>query len=120
MPALKDPLTREKICQYVWARYIDNVKAPFEIDEEEAVHFFEKYYAKHPLNEDEECFYYAILLYERAFADEGNRARLFVKSKEVFEVYRNITGETEWDVIELRYEDVVDLIETEGLEAVAQ
>ena len=41
MPVLKDkPLTREKICQYVWARYIDNVKAPFQLDEEQAVHGF--------------------------------------------------------------------------------
>lgn len=108
-------LTRERICQYVWARYIDNTKPPFEIDEEQAVHFFEKYYAKHPLTEDEECFYYGILLYELAFSDDRNRARYLVKAKEVIEVYRNVTGETEWDVIEDRFADVQDLIESEGL-----
>ncbi|RMG08620.1 MAG: hypothetical protein D6731_21455 [Planctomycetota bacterium] len=108
-------LTREKINEYIWAKYIDNTKPPTEIDEEQALHFFERFYGKHPLNQDEECFYYGILLYERSFSDEANRARYLVKAKEVFECYRNITGETEWDVVEDRLADVLDIIESENL-----
>lgn len=109
-------LSREKICQYVWATYVDATKAPFELDEGEAVSFFEKFYAKHPLNEDKECFFYGILLYEMAFQDEVNRARYLVKAREVFEVYRKVTGDTEWDAVEDRYLDVQEMIKEEGLE----
>lgn len=110
----------EKVRQYIWARYIDNVKARFEIDEEQALKVFEEHYGKHPLNQDDECFYYGILLYERAFSDDKNRAKYLVKSKEVFDIYRRVSGETEWDVIEDRFADVCDIIEREGLEAKVQ
>jgi len=109
------PLTREQICEYIWTRYIDLGRAKREIDEEAALQFFEEYYSKHPLNTDEECFYYGILLYERAFSDEANRDRFLVKAKEVLETYREQTGETEWEAIELRYEDVCDMVESENL-----
>ncbi len=108
-------LTRERICQYVWDRYIDQKKPAFELDEQQAVKFFEKLYANHPLNEDQDCYFYGILLYELAFIDAQNRDRYLVKAKEVLEVYRNITGETEWDVTEDRYADVCDIIESENL-----
>ena len=113
----QQPLKREQICQYVWDRYIDNIRPKMEIDEEAALQFFEGYYAKHPLNVDPESFYYGILLYERAFADDANRARYLVKAKEVFESYRTNTGDTELDAVELRYEDTADIVEREGLEA---
>ena len=76
-------LSRDKICEYIWAVYIDQLKAPFDLDEEAALHWFERWYSKHPLNDDEECFYYGILLYERAFSDDVNRDRYIVKAKEV-------------------------------------
>ncbi len=111
----KLPVSRELVCEYVWARYIDNKKPKRDVDEEQALKLFEDYYGKHPLNTDDECFYYGILLYERAFSDELNRARYLVKAKEVFETYRNVSGETEWDVIEDRFADVCEIIEREGL-----
>ena len=111
----KEKLTREKICQFIWDRYIENSRPKFEIDEEEALKFFEEYYSKHPLNTDDECFYYGVLLYERAFADDHNRARYLVKAQEVFGVYRSVSGDTEWDAIEDRYADVCDIIESEKL-----
>jgi formylglycine-generating enzyme required for sulfatase activity len=114
----KQPPTMALVRQYVWDRYIDNVRPRVEIDEELALKLLEDHYSKHPLNQDDECFYYGILLYERAFSSEDKdtqRARYFVKAKEVFEVYRKVSGETEWDVIEDRYADVCDIIESEGL-----
>ncbi|MCW8139786.1 MAG: SUMF1/EgtB/PvdO family nonheme iron enzyme [Planctomycetota bacterium] len=109
-------LNPETVRQYVWARYIDNVRPRVEIDEDQALKLFEDHYSKHPLNQDDECFYFGILLYERAFsAEDATRARYLVKAKEVFEVYRRVSGETEWDVIEDRYADVCDIIESEGL-----
>ena len=124
MVKVSDPVSEkpsiERARQYIWARYIDSVRAPFSIDEELALKAFEEHYSRHPLNQDEECFYYGILLYERAFSDDTNRARYLVKAKEVFDIYRKVSGETEWDVIEDRFADVCDLIESEGLEAKVQ
>ena len=111
----KEKLTREKICQFIWDRYIENSRPKFEIEEDEALKFFEEYYSKHPLNTDDECFYYGVLLYERAFADDQNRARFLVKAREVFGVYRSVSGDTEWDAIEDRYADVCDIIDSENL-----
>jgi len=111
----KEKLTREKICQFIWDRYIENARPKFEIEEDEALKFFEEYYSKHPLNTDDECFYYGVLLYERAFADDQNRARFLVKAREVFSVYRSVSGDTEWDAIEDRYADVCDIIDSENL-----
>lgn len=116
----KQPPTRENVIKYVWARYVDNERPRVEVDEDAALRMFEDYYSKHPLNTDDECFYYGILLYERAFSDEANRARYLVKAREVLEVYRKVSGETEWDVIEDRFADVCDIVESEGLLAKVQ
>lgn len=113
-------LTRDQICQYTWAKYIDSTKPPFTIDETAALHWFEKFYGKHPLNEDKESFFYGILLYEQAFSDEKNRDRYLVRAKEVLSVYREVTGDTEWDVVEDRYADCCEIIESEGLEGKVQ
>jgi hypothetical protein len=80
-------LTPELVRKYVWTRYIDSERFNVEVDEEQALKLFEDYYSKHPLDQDDECFYYGILLFERAFASDGdkNRARYLVKAKEVFE-----------------------------------
>jgi formylglycine-generating enzyme required for sulfatase activity len=116
MSAKKQP-SRQQVCEYIWARYIDNASPKIEVDEEQALRFFEDYYGKHPLNTDDECFYYGILLYERAFSDdnENTRARYLVKAKEVFEVYRSVSGETDFDAIEDRLADVNEMIESEKL-----
>jgi formylglycine-generating enzyme required for sulfatase activity len=114
----KQPPNPDAVRKYVWARYIDNERPKVPVDEDAALKMFEDYYSKHPLNQDDECFYYGILLYERASVlDESSatRARYLVKAKEVFEVYRQVSGETEWDVIEDRYADVCQFIESEGL-----
>jgi formylglycine-generating enzyme required for sulfatase activity len=111
--------TTDQINQYIWAKYIDNTRPPIEVNEDQALKVYEQHYAKHPLNEDDECFYYGILLFEAAFRakDDKLRARYFVKAREVFEVYRNVSGETEWDVIEERLADTIEIIKKEKLEA---
>lgn len=115
MVAVVTDLNRQKINEYIWTVYVENQKAPFELDESEALHFFERFYAKHPINEDDECFYYGVLLYEQAFVDEPNRDRYLVKAQEVFRLYRELSGETEWDVVEDRLEDVSQMIKDEDL-----
>jgi len=109
-------LTLERVKQYVWAVYIDSIRPDNKIDEDAALKLYEQKYAKQSINEDDEFFYYGILLYEGAFRDDKNRARYLTKAKEVFEIYRQVSGETEWDVIENRLEDAKDFIKKEGLD----
>ena len=73
MVAVVTDLNRQKINEYIWTVYVENQKAPFKIDEQDALHFFERFYAKHPINEDDECFYYGVLLYEQAFVDKTGK-----------------------------------------------
>lgn len=107
-------LTREQINQYIWKRYIDNTSNYTEVDEQEALRFFERYYAKHPLNEDDECFYFGILCFEMAFQrEEGDeQIRLIRKAKEVMEIYRTASGEDDWDAIEDRLEECREFMES--------
>ncbi len=106
----------EKTNQYIWNRYIDNAKVYGEVDEDDAVRKFEEYYSKHSLNEDDDCFYYGVLLYEKSFAAEKKtRIRFLRKAQEIFKLYREMSGETDWDVIEDRLEDVNSIFEEEGI-----
>lgn len=115
--AVSDSL--EVVRKYVWTRYIDGEKPRKEIDEVAALKMFEEHYAKHPLNADDQCFFYGILLYERAFQDAASRAKYLVRAKEVLGIYQKMTGE-EWDVIDDRHADASEIIEREGLEAKVQ
>lgn len=106
-------LTKERIGQYVWKRYIDNTSNYPPVDDGEALEVLERYYAKHPVNEDEECFYYGILCFEMAWQieDEAQQYRLIKKAKDVLDIYRKLSGEEDWDVIEDRLEECRDFIE---------
>ena len=109
----------EKTNQYIWNRYIDNAKTDIVVDEDDALRKFEEHYSKHALNEDDDCFYYGILLYEKSFAapDGEARIRYLRKTRQIFNIYREITGETDWDVIEDRLEDINSIFEEEGISA---
>jgi formylglycine-generating enzyme required for sulfatase activity len=116
--AKKTELTRELIKQYIWRRYVDNTSNYPDVNDVEAIEVFEAYYAKHPVNEDDECFYFGVLCFEAAFCceDEQQKARLILKSKEILEIYRKISEEQDWDVVEDRLEECRDFIKENKLE----
>ena len=102
---------RNNFLTYLWTRYIDNQRPRIEFDELRIIQFFERYYEAHPL--DQESFYYGIVLYERAFseADESVRRRMLAKAREVFVAYRTVSGETGFDAVEDRLEDLNEILE---------
>lgn len=110
-------LTLELIKSYVWKRYIDNVSKYPDVDDEEAARRFELHYSKHPINEDHDCFYFGVLLFELAWttADEEKMKRLIFRSMAVLELYRKQSGEDDWDVIEDRLEECRDFIAENNL-----
>lgn len=110
--AKKQELTRDQINQYIWKRYIDNTSNYTVLSESDALKFFERYYSKHPINEDDECFFFGVLCFELAFqtADETKQARLLGKAKEVLQIYRQTSGEEDWDAIEDRLEECNDFL----------
>lgn len=116
--AKKTELTRELIKQYIWKRYIDNTSNYPDVNDVEAIEVFERYYAKHPVNEDDECFYFGVLCFEAAWCcdDEAKQARLILKAKEILEIYRKISEEQDWDVVEDRLEECRDFIAENNLE----
>ncbi len=102
-------LTRQRIQEYVWARYVDFEPAPFTLDEAQAAATLEAHYREHAMSDDSECFYYGILAYELAFADERNRRRYLVAAVQAFEAYRQQTSpDFAWDVVEDRYQHARD------------
>jgi formylglycine-generating enzyme len=119
--AKKTELTRELIKQYIWKRYIDNTSNYPNVKDVEAIEIFERYYAKHPVNEDDECFYFGILCFEAAWCcdDEQQQARLILKAKEILEIYRKISEEQDWDVVEDRLEECKEYISENKLENAA-
>lgn len=110
--AKKKELTREVINQYIWKRYIDITSNYPDVDDRQAIEILERYYAKHPVNEDDECFYFGILCFEVAWQteDEKEQARLILKARDILEIYRRVSEETDWDVVEDRLEECREFI----------
>lgn len=98
-------------------RFVDGER-PAELDLRAALAAYEDHHERHPVEQDEQCSFYGVLLYEAAFAatDELERARLLVRARDVLRIYQKISGEA-WDVVDGREADATAIIEREGLEA---
>lgn len=119
MAKKKEAPSRKLINEYIWKRYIDNTSNYPDVEDKEALDELERFYAKHPVNEDQECVYYGVLLFEMAWQteDKPRQAQLIVKAKEVLEIYRRLTEETDWDVVEDRLEECREFISENALAA---
>ncbi|MBL4845911.1 MAG: hypothetical protein JKY65_10315 [Planctomycetes bacterium] len=85
-------------------------QAPFELDEEEALHVLEEHYKTHSITEDSECFYYGILAYERAFSHE-NQTPYLRKALVAFIAYRDQTAsDFDWEPVDDRYRDALETL----------
>ena len=99
----------QKIKEFVWQKYVDYVATSSDdIVESEAVDILEQYFATVDPEEDPECYYLGILLFELAFQIAEKERLYLAKAKTIFEKYRTRTGETDWDVIEDRLEEIED------------
>lgn len=117
MSATETNLTEIK--EYIWSKYIDLDDPAVSFDEEEILGVFEKHYEEVPLESDKECFYYGIVLFEQAWENEDKQEPFFYKAYKIFMLYRELSGETDWEPVEDRIEDILGWFEQEGLEYAA-
>ncbi|MCU0728344.1 MAG: formylglycine-generating enzyme family protein [Planctomycetes bacterium] len=97
----------QRIKEFIWQKYVDCTHASAsDIVEEEAVKVLDSYFATVDPAEDNECYYLGILLFELAFRIPDLEKLYLAKAKAIFERYRSQTGETDWDVVEDRLEDI--------------
>ena len=110
-----------KINDYIWARYVDvSDDYPHELDEAEALENLESFYALPSEQENQDVVYLGVLLFERGFVDEDNKLEYFKRAYQIFERYRRVTGEHDWDVVEDRLEDILGFFEEENIDPAEQ
>jgi hypothetical protein len=99
--------TIKRIHEYVWARHIDGSDHyDHSIDEEDALAILDKHYSEIANRSSPDQVYLGILLFERAFEEEGKQAEYFERAKKIFDFYRRVTGEDDWPAVEDRLEDI--------------
>ena len=102
-------LSLRRIQEYVWARYVDFVSPPHDLEEDEALAFLHEHYQRHPLGEDTECFYYGILAFEMFFAGDSQDPALRSTALGALNSYRDQTApDFKWDAVEDRYQDLLE------------
>lgn len=89
----EQPLTLQRVQEYVWARYVEFKPAPFTLDEDAALDLLDRHYREHPIGGDAECFYYGILAYERSFARPRLQRHHLRRALTAFDAYRSQTSE---------------------------
>jgi len=97
---VKDEIKR--IQNYVWARHVDGSdQYDHSIDEDQAIRVLDEFYSEVGNRNSEDQVYLGILLFEKAFDEEEEEARLdlFRRARKIFLFYRKVTGEDDWDAI---------------------
>jgi len=106
-----------EINDYLWARYIDvSDDYPHQVDENEALEVLATFYDDPEESDNEDIVYLGVLLFERGFVDEENKLEYFKRAYQIFEKYRRVTGEHDWDVVEDRLEDILAFFSEEDID----
>jgi formylglycine-generating enzyme required for sulfatase activity len=101
----------KKVKEFIWQKYVDYVQPDSkDVVEDEAVEILERHYATVDPDEDPECYYLGIILFELAFQNPQVESLYLAKAKTIFEQYRTRTSETDWDVVEDRLEEIEDAL----------
>ncbi|MHC4469573.1 MAG: formylglycine-generating enzyme family protein [Planctomycetota bacterium] len=105
----------QKIKEFVWQKYVDYTQpTSSDIQEQASLEVLEHHYRTVDPEEDPEIYYLGILLFELAFQNEDLQNFYLAKAKTIFERYRTTSGETDWDVIEDRLEEIEDSLSSLG------
>jgi len=115
---VKDQIKR--IQDYVWAVYIDGAQAREPIDEQEALQTLDAFYSEVGNRNSPDQVYLGILLFEKAFEDPETQGVRFERARKIFEFYRRVTGEDDWNAVEDRLEDIGAFFEDERGETAAE
>jgi serine/threonine-protein kinase len=101
---VKDQIKR--IQDYVWAVYIDGTQPREQIDEQEALQTLDAFYSEVGNRNSPDQVYLGILLFEKAFEEPESLSERFERARKIFEFYRRVTGEDDWNAVEDRLEDI--------------
>jgi serine/threonine-protein kinase len=110
----------QKVKECVWTKYVDYGHPQTDVPDEEALSLLDKYFSSVDPEEDPESYYLGILLFELAFQKPDVEKLFLAKAKLIFEAYRARSGETDWDVIEDRLEEIEDSLSSLGADERAQ
>lgn len=108
-------LTLTEVKEYIWTRYIENEDVEHEIDENAILDFFREHYRRVPIENDDDSFYFGVLMFEKAWEEPERKEEYFFLAREVLRIYRDHTGETDWDAVEDRLTDIADFLEELGV-----
>ncbi len=108
-------LNLNEIKEYIWSKYIDLEDPSKSFEEREILDFFEKHYESTTLETDNENFYYGIILFELGWNSPEEQEIFFYKAYRIFNLYRDLSGETDWDSVEDRIEDIKGWFADQGL-----
>ncbi|MEQ8768177.1 MAG: SUMF1/EgtB/PvdO family nonheme iron enzyme [Planctomycetota bacterium] len=106
----------DKAKNIIWQKYIEGGKVDDEPSTEELLACFEEYYSSRAPEKDKESFFYGILLFEHAFEEEDDEAQnaYLRQAKRILDGYLALTGESDWEEINDRVEDIDDYFEERG------
>ncbi len=106
----------DKAKNQIWQKYIEGGKVEPEYSTDDLLVSFEEYYSSRPLEKDKESFFYGILLFEHAFEEEDEEAQytFMKKAKQVLDGYLFLTGESDWEEVSDRLEDINDYFSDRG------
>jgi sulfatase-modifying factor enzyme 1 len=106
----------KQVNDYIWARYVEEEDDYDLIDEDDALRLLEDYYGSPQQDDDKDSVYLGILLFERAFADEERKLDYFQRAVTLFNRYRRSTGDTGFEAVEDRREDILAYFKEHGIE----
>ena len=97
------------IKEHVWTKYVDFGHTA-EIDEDAAIRVLEEHFRTTPASVDGENYYLGILLFETADSHPEKRKAMMAAAKVIFELYRERSGEKDFEAVEDRLGDVDDFL----------
>ena len=97
----------KKVHEHLWKKYVEySSHLDSELDDSQALEILQEYYASHPLESCKEFYFYGILLFELAGERPEQQLDYWAKAKIILDKYRAHSGETDWEEIEDRLEDI--------------
>ncbi len=115
MTKTKD-LNLTEVKEYIWSKYIDLEEAESVYDEKEFLPLFEKHYETTNIESDNENFYYGIVLFEQGWNNPDDQEKFFYKAYRIFNIYKKLSGENDWESVEDRMEDIKGWFDERGID----
>lgn len=103
--------------EYVFTRYVDGGDAQEGIEERQAFEELSAWFAQPGQAEDPDCYMPGLMAFELAWTEEeeAGRERMMRIAKHWFQRWKTLTGDEEWDPVDLRLSDLEDYFKSRNL-----